>query len=353
MNRQSLLESITHTISDYRIGEILPVTINHVNKWVSQFNSSEQIVILTEIDYLLRKNYISRAKAKSFLNGILTSQEIFGDNPFQVIPYVQFLDIQRKGSSQKDLLKLANEISVSQYGLEINKSVSRSLMYIYLDDCLFSGNTVFYDIKTWLDNVLPNTTIYLIFLACYTSGIRYIQNKLFPIAKQKNIAVKILTFLTFNNLSWQQDKYECLWPSEITEDELVSQFVNIVQENSQNKSYSPRLFRPTAIPQQETLFSSHEARKIVETAFLKKGAYIVSLPRNRQASMRPMGYEYLESLGFGAIFITYRNIANNCPLVLWWGDPNYASSHPFSKWYPLFPRKVNESSNTANLLADF
>ena len=61
--------------------------------------------------------------------------------------------------------------------------------------------------------------------------------------------------------------------------------------------------------------------------------------------MRPMGYEYLESLGFGSVFITYRNIANNCPLVLWWGDTTYSPNHPFSSWYPLFPRKVNKSTN--------
>jgi hypothetical protein len=61
-----------------------------------------------------------------------------------------------------------------------------------------------------------------------------------------------------------------------------------------------------------------------------------------------MGFEYFESLGFGSVFITYRNIANNCPLVLWWGDTNYHPSHPFSKWYPLFPRKGNESSGITN-----
>ena len=57
-----------------------------------------------------------------------------------------------------------------------------------------------------------------------------------------------------------------------------------------------------------------------------------------------MGYEYLESFGFGATFISYRNIANNCPLALWWGDPDAPASHPFSKWYPLFSHKANESA---------
>jgi hypothetical protein len=154
--------------------------------------------------------------------------------------------------------------------------------------------------------------------------------------------------MIFNNLPWDKEKYESFWPVEFMNDELVNKFVDIVKEKSIQKSVNPRLFRPDTVPKQETLFSTPEARNIVESAFLRKGAYIASLPEKRKDSMRPMGFEYFESLGFGSVFITYRNIANNCPLVLWWGDTNYHPSHPFSKWYPLFPRKGNESSGITN-----
>src|SRR5450755_4549701 len=58
---------------------------------------------------------------------------------------------------------------------------------------------------------------------------------------------------------------------------------------------------------------------------------------------RVLGFMKLISLGFGTFFVTYRNISNNCPLVLWWGDPSYPSTHPLGKWYPLFPRRTNIS----------
>ena len=57
--------------------------------------------------------------------------------------------------------------------------------------------------------------------------------------------------------------------------------------------------------------------------------------------MRPLGFMKLVSLGFGTFFVTYRNIANNCPLVLWWGDPDFPMTHPIGIWYPLFPRRRN------------
>ena len=48
--------------------------------------------------------------------------------------------------------------------------------------------------------------------------------------------------------------------------------------------------------------------------------------------MRPLGYHNLRTLGFGSMFITYRNCPNNCPLALWVEQDAYPS---------LFPRKAN------------
>lgn len=351
MNRQTLLESIATTISDYRSGEIPSITPTHVEQWISQFDQDEQLIILSETNSIFSKYYISKEKAKFLIKDKLEKFKSIFNTP-EYLPYINFLDIQKKGSSQKELLSLVNEIVINQYGISINDCGSDTLMYVYLDDCLFSGNTVLHDIEAWLNHAKPDTIVYLVFLASYSSGLNYINKKLVSLLKPKSISVEIISCLTFNNLPWNQEKYECLWPQEI-DDELVNRFVKIVQENSQGKSVNPRLFRSNMIPHTETLFSSPEARNIVETAFLRKGAYIASLPKKRQLSMRPMGYEYLESLGFGAVFVTYRNIANNCPLVLWWGDTSYPPSHPFSKWYPLFPRKVNESLNTPSLFRDF
>lgn len=340
MKNQDLLESISEIISDYRLGEVPPMTPNHVARWVSQFDDDDQFPILQEMNYLLKKYYFSRSHVKSFLK-----KRIFSKRSDDIISIskIQFLDIQKKGYSQKDLLTLADEIATSQYCINLNRSIPKPIEYIYLDDCLFSGNTVRYDLQDWLENnTISHAKVRFIFLAHYTSGRRYVKKILDPIARERKIEFTIDSDLKFANLSWETKKYECLWPKRITNNQLVNQFVNLVENNCKDKSHDPRLFRPDLTPQKETLCSSPQSRNIIEAAFLKKGAYLLSLPEEPQPSMRPMGYEVLQSLGFGSIFITYRNISNNCPLVLWWGDPTQPSDHPFSKWYPLFPRKVNQ-----------
>ncbi|MDJ0846472.1 phosphoribosyltransferase-like protein [Crocosphaera sp.] len=345
IQRQNLLYSIANTIKDYRRGEIEAITRHHVNKWVNQFELDDQLIILSEMDHILKKRYLSKIKIQDILRKALTSKKIFGDDTSQIVTNLEFLDIQRKGNSQRHLLELANNIIQQEYKLSRQDCGNVPRGYIYLDDCLFSGNTVLYDIQNWLPNAREGVTLYCIFLAAHTNGLRYLKNKLDPKIQAKNITVDYRAYQKFSNIPWEEEKFECLWPKQVEENELINIFVNSIKERCKDKNWKPRIFRSNGVPQKETIFSSPESRNIVEKAFLKAGAYIVSLPREAKPEMRPMGYEKLDSLGFGAFFITYRNIANNCPLALWWGDTSYPDSHPFSKWYPLFPRQINEEAS--------
>jgi hypothetical protein len=346
MHRNELLESIAKTVQDYRSGEIPAISANRVDRWISQFEVNEQNQILYELDFILKKSYFSRQKTISFLNSVLELSEIFGDNIFNGVLRTQFLNIQRKGTSQKDLLKLGGSIFSSKYNINhsLTSTTRNPCAYIYLDDCLFTGNTVFYDLKKWIeDSNILNTKIHLVFLAIYSNGFQYVDKRLNSTFQQRNIIFEFWRMTEFNNLVNQN--YDAFWSQEINDDPYVNNFVDIVKANADLKGWRPRLFRPNYGSDNESYFSSSQKRDLIEKAFLKKGAYLCSLPQQRQASMRPMGYENLESLGFGSTFITYRNISNNCPLVLWWGDTNYPTSHPFSRWYPLFPRKTNEGQS--------
>ncbi len=343
--RQTLLQSLTTTITDYRQGEISIIDPNHVDKWVRQFDrfgfgENDQIVILDQMDRILKKYYISRTLAQKFISNVVSSQEIFGSTPATIIPNVQFLRIQTIGNSQNDLLSFAQQSLQTIYSLNLEDCGKVPIIYVYLDDCLYSGNRVRRDIDSWLPNAVEGTTLHLIFLALHTDGYQYSKKIIEQKAQVKNITVKFWHLHKFHNSRWQPSRSDCFWTREIYEDELVDRFVQKVNERRQNSNKSlPSLFRPNNAPTQDNVFSSPTARDVIEAAFLKAGSYIVSLPSNPNPSMRPLGYDYLESLGFGAILATYRNIANNCPLALWWGDPNKA--HPLNLWYPLFPRTVN------------
>jgi hypothetical protein len=80
---------------------------------------------------------------------------------------------------------------------------------------------------------------------------------------------------------------------------------------------------------------------LIERELLMAGVRIRAGCQNPKKVMRPLGFGHF-GLGFGATIVTYRNCPNNCPLALWWGDPD-ATSGPFH-WYPLLPRKTYEQA---------
>jgi hypothetical protein len=347
--RQTLLKSIATIIADYRHGEIPTIDESHVDRWVSQFDrfdfdGNAQIVILEQMRRILQSYYISRNIAQNFITRVLTSEKLFGVNPAVILRNVKFLQIQTKGSSQNDLLDLCEQVFQSVYGFGLKDCGSSPVTYIYLDDCLYTGNRVWRDIEAWISNAIRGTTLHLIFFASHTAGLEYSRKRIEAKAQGQGVTVKFWQLHKLHNSRWKPSQFDCFWTRETSGDPLIDKYVQEVNDCRQNPNKTfPPLFRPNNMPMQDDIFSSSAARGIIEYAFLKAGAYIVSLPKNPNPSMRPLGYDYKQSLGFGAILVTYRNIANNCPLALWWGDPD--KPYPIDAWYPLFPRTVNTSSS--------
>ncbi|AFY70492.1 hypothetical protein Pse7367_2228 [Thalassoporum mexicanum PCC 7367] len=352
---QYLLKSIAAIIADYRQDEISCINSSHVDRWVKQFepfgfDKNAQIVILQQMEYLLSKYYFSRLKVQNLLDGITSSEKIFGSNPLEAISKTKFLQIQSKGNSQNDLLEICNQKLQSKYGLSINECGNdQPEAYIYLDDCLYSGDTATQDIKSWLPDTFSGAKLHMVFFAIHSLGHFYFNKNIESEVQSGGIELRFWRKEEFSNSRWERDKFDCFWPCSSPNDrgnKLVDDYVKQIEARrsaSSNPNRPPPIFRPNNVPTEEHVFSSAKSRQVIESAFLKAGAYIVSLPEDPNSSMKPLGYERFHSLGFGALFTTYRNIANNCPLALWWGDPD--KPYPLNQWYPLFPRIVNEQAN--------
>ena len=345
---QSLLQSIATRVTDYRQGEIPAIDASHVDRWICQFarfgfDFSDRVVILEQMRRILQSYYISRNIAQNFITRVLTSEKLFGVNPAVTLRNVKFLQIQTKGSSQNDLLDLCEQVLQSVYGFGLKDCGSSPVTYIYLDDCLYTGNRVWRDIETWISNAIRGTILHLIFFASHTAGLEYSRKLIEAKAQGQGVTVKFWQLHKLHNPRWKPSQFDCFWARETSGDPLIDKYVQEVNDRCQNLNKTfPPLFRPSDMPTHDSIFSSPAARGIIEYAFLKAGAYIVSLSKNPNTSMRPLGYDYKQSLGFGAILVTYRNIANNCPLALWWGDPD--KPYPIDAWYPLFFRTVNTPS---------
>ena len=377
LKRMDLIHSIADTIKDYREGEIDSIDANHVSRWIRQFDYLDQLTILTEMDSILKRFYVSRAEVKEHLHSLLLwiigGQSImpalssaqtpemqeklvraFLQKVRRELDCIQFLKIQQKGESQGALLDIMNEILEEWYSISLADCGKQSpTTYVYLDDGIYTGNRLRYDLTegddtaegrdavAWIPRLAPSgCRLTILMLAEHTAGFLYASEHIDRAAKKKEIIVDYLPMKIIYNIRQQGDKFECLWPDRSTADGdnpdagwYVKRTLWWCNKNRWSKS---SLTRPLGVPAQETLFSSPAARKVVESTFFRAGARILKHSHQPGESRRPLGWEKLESWGFGTFFVTYRNIANNCPMVLW---------SRAAGWYPLFPRKTNNESD--------
>jgi hypothetical protein len=337
------INNIIEVIGDYNGGGL--IDFQHVEKWGSQFEDQDRGIILSEIANILKKFYISQQEAMDFLNKIIHNQNIIGGNFVDRYKRVKFLNIQRKGSSQEDLLVLMGDNIEKEFSIELDECGVDPDVYIYVDDCLFSGSTVKWDINNWKENFKEGTQLHLVFLGIHLRNFNYIKQEIRSILSKKKVKVEFWNIIDIKDTFYygKPHKYECLWVPDVEFSENSIDFLKKLNESrSEKQREAIPLLRSDTYPIKETLFTSKKNREIVERAFFEKGVYLKSLSSTSNEKMYPMGFDNNKTTGFGSVFITYRNIANNCPLVLWWGDSSMPKSHPFSKWHPLFPRTVNE-----------
>ena len=341
-NRASLLQSLATIIADYRHNEITSISPEHVERWLTQFDKSDQQTILIEMNFIMRKFYFSRIRMKKCLHKFLKEGVIATGNPRTLLPHVHFIKNQQKGSSQRVMLNLIDEILHEEYDYSLAQCGTSNIgLYVHVDDSIYTGNRLRYDLTSgedapsWITNKAPlNCTLLIYATAIHKDGYTYVERYIQQEAKSKGIHVRWGYSLLINNGRISDNSIEALWPEDTLHDQQVNTYVSNLQTRLEQQNWpTHNLFRYSSVASQETLFSSLEARRIVERAFLKKGIDIITACRTIAPSMRPLGFIKVSSLGFGTFFVTYRNIANNCPLVLWWSVGN---------WYPLFPRKTNE-----------
>ncbi|MBN1545564.1 MAG: hypothetical protein JW902_02780, partial [Syntrophaceae bacterium] len=139
-------------------------------------------------------------------------------------------------------------------------------------------------------------------------------------------AIRIENRKTYRNIS------EVLWPTTLPDNDMLRKYVS----EEDKFPFEPRKPGGKLI---NDIFSSEDGRQLLERELLLAGMKIRGYCQNPKKVIRPLGFSAF-GLGFGSMILTFRNCPNNCPLALWWGDPNAAPNHPFNKWYPLLPRKT-------------
>ena len=314
-------------MGDYRRGEIDPPSPEHVERWSKQFSKTVREPLLEELDHVLKQTYYSRRAVNNFLTSLVENKKIAGDDPRTFWRGIKFLDIQGGGNSQTEMLAIFGAALKKECGLNIDQCGKKPRAFVYLDDAIFTGSRVRTDLGSWFqsDDCPETVNVHVVTIALHRSGKGYADGRI------KDSAAKAKRKLT---ITWWrcvgiEDRKACvdtsdvLWPTCLPDCKLTRAYAESLKYKT--------VFRTRGNIGENKFFSCEEGRHLLEQEFLKAGAKIRSQCPNLNIYQRPLGNMILETLGFGSLFVTFRNCPNNCPLAIWAGDP----------WYPLFPRKTN------------
>jgi hypothetical protein len=222
-NIPELSEHLAKITADYRSGELPAPTAAHVQKWLSQFDAAVQLPLLTELVHVINKTYISRAKVDQFLSKSVLNRKLATENPSEFWSGVKFLDIQRGGRSQREMLAMFATHLHQQTGLALaNCGANDPKTFVYIDDGLFTGN----DLRDWLKTAPDEAKLHVVVIANHTSGTYYLQTN-FAKAKQeakKNISVSWWHLVELEDRKSNINESDVLRPRKLPDDERTQKY---------------------------------------------------------------------------------------------------------------------------------
>ncbi|MFH1118238.1 MAG: hypothetical protein V1775_00335 [Bacteroidota bacterium] len=347
---EQLIAEIFELIRDYRSDEGLPhvqMTPTRIRNWINQFDAADRVFILTELKAFLEIRYCSKSDVREFLKAaieFLTDRYSYSSVSEFLLETV-FLDLQRANKSQPTLLKLMKEVLHDEFQFDFALCGTRiKKNYIYIDDVLCTGNTLFQDMKTWVNesdsdgqtflSKLQEKEIKLIFLYLFIHETNFYKKKAqfrYQIAQDFESCFEMIRGIEIEN--GIGTKLEVFMPTEENQPDIVQlyqrqieQKVNAYCDEKKIKQPLAEFYRPSDQPTTEQFFSSVANRKKFEDILLKKGIEILNAANTNIPNLRALGYSLpsLKNFGFGTLCVTWRNVPNNCPITFWYtGGGNF------------------------------
>jgi hypothetical protein len=324
MTLESNCQRIADIIKDYRRGEVPPMNVAHVRRWIGQFPEAVRASLAAEVGHVLERTYIDEEGFKTFLRGLVRNPKLVGADPAAFWRHVCFLRLQQAGSSQRDMLAMFETILMEELGLALRDCGATPHTFMYLDDVVYSGGRVKSDLVGWITQSAPKQAkVAVVSLAIHSLGEWFASQDIKEAAQAagKTVGVDWWRSITVEDRKFRMAESDVLRPTRIPV-EAADYMVQLGAE--------PVLRTGTGIGPLE-IFSSAQGRELIEQEFLKAGVRVRQLCTMLPAQMRPLGSTLMRTTGFGSMIVTFRNCANNTPLVLWAGNP----------WYPLLPRRTN------------
>ena len=230
-----------------------------------------------------------------------------------------------------------DEVLQEKYGFGLNQTGGADADFIYLDDCVASGTRLRNDVCNWLKKDTPqNINLHIITSVLFT-GSWWVDNNIREVADENGKTVGITKWYLkeMENRLAYRNRSDVLWPTSIPDQEVARRYCAYLEE----LDYPP-ILRNAGHLGDSGIFKDDAQKILMEKEFLVRGCHIWAEQVNLPERLRPLGYNNLHNLGFGSMFVTYRNCPNNCPLVFWVEQNDFP---------PLFPRKTNTETSNQHL----
>ena len=331
MTDDDLMGQIAAKLIDYRNPPQGGMTINHVNRWISQFELNDRRFVLEETDRLMGVGYFSESDYRRVVSGIATDEE--NESFFRT---AAFLNIQNQGTSQLEFLHLLQQDCVEDFDVVTRMTqpsrVNSFREFIYVDDVSFSGSKAINDLSWFIEHFgLQNITIFVYFLGGHTYATWKIKDQLERKFVDRNISVAVGggEFVFVENQLRNSSYSEVLWPK--------AQSVSVPQWAAGQINYLGA-YRNGYVA--NNFFPDEQRRDRFEAILTKVGFDILGHSQNPSPVIKPLGFSTFNGVGFGGTIFTYRNCPNNTPLAYWWGTYLRTRNRALDCWYPLMKRNV-------------
>ncbi len=363
MNRQKKLEQLISDIykivKDYRADEgniDVQMTTDRIKRWIEQFEENDQKFILTELKGILMKRYCSKKNVLKFLKKAVKklTEDFNYSTPQDFLNESVFLDLQPAGNSQQVMNELMQEVLAKKYDFDFKDCGSlKQKNFIYLDDVLCTGNTLFQDIKAWAnegnnsvnktnkETIEKGSTILICaFIIMHWKNYHKKRAQMkHNISESFSKKVNIYSLVAVENDPSDPSSIEILLPIKAGQSQPVLDYELSITEQvdayMKEKKYDiaqKEFYRHPALPQKENLFLSKENRKRFENIILTKGIDILKQANVKKNNIRALGFSLpsFKDFGFGTVCFTWRNVPNNTPLVFWYATKEF---------FPLFEKR--------------
>lgn len=273
------ISALYEQFKDYRSDQKL-MSLDIVKDWIDQFNENDREFVLDETTHIMKQRYLSQDNARELLKSRIEflAEKYNFDTPKSFLLEIRIIDHQPEGKSQKILLNILYEICNNHFDFDLSTHFNiNAKYYIYLDDVLCTGDTLFkglakneanlkgfffqkhIDGRTNLEIFLENKAkLFLAFFCLHKKNIYKVIKRLeYGLGERIDIHYSWNSGLEIDNTLNEGCKFNYFILSESNKSDQVTECEEQIKSKLNTSNYYEEhdfYYRPNDVPDEENLY---------------------------------------------------------------------------------------------------